>query len=148
VIGKRRSIVLAGFTLAAAALQLVAQAPAPPRQKAWSVRVAESVMHRNPIVFEKWDYTAGLVLLAIERIGVSTRDARYSAYIKRSVDSLVRPDGRIATYSAQEYNLDQINEGRALFALSDRTRDARYAKAADALREQLRTHPRTAEGGF
>ena len=32
--------------------------------------------------------------------------------------------------------------------LSDRTHDARYAKAADALREQLRTHPRTAEGGF
>ena len=118
------------------------------RAKPWSVRVAESVMRRNPIVFEKWDYTAGLMLLAMERVGASTRDPKYSAYIKRSIDSLVRPDGRIVTYSAREYNLDQINEGRALFALSDQTGDARYAKAADALREQLRTHPRTAEGGF
>jgi len=95
-------------------------------------------MRRSPIVFEKWDYTAGLMLLAMERVGASTRDPKYEAYIKRSIDSLVRPDGRIATYSAQEYNLDQINEGRALFALSDQTRDARYAKAADALREQRR----------
>ena len=56
------------------------------------------------------------------------RDPKYSAYIKRSIDSLVRPDGRIATYSAQEYNLDQINEGRALFALADRTHDSRYTR--------------------
>lgn len=118
------------------------------KTKPWSARVAESVMQRNPIVFEKWDYTAGLVLLGIERVGASTGDPKYSAYIKRSIDSLVRPDGRIVTYSATEYNLDQINEGRALFALSDRTHDTRYAKAADALREQLRAHPRTAEGGF
>ena len=68
--------------------------------------------------------------------------------MKKSIDSLVRADGSIATYSATEYNLDQINEGRALFALADRTHDPRYMRAADALREQLRTHPRTAEGGF
>ena len=37
--------------------------------KAWSVRVAESVMQRNPVVYEKWDYTAGLMLLALERVG-------------------------------------------------------------------------------
>ena len=142
------AIVLACLTLATAALNLVGQTPASTRPRPWSVRVAESVMHRNPIVFEKWDYTAGLVLLAIERIGTSTQNPKYSTYIKRSIDSLVRADGRIATYAAQEYNLDQINEGRALFPLSDQTHEARYAKAADALREQLRTHPRTAEGGF
>ncbi|MGH9888944.1 MAG: glycoside hydrolase family 88/105 protein [bacterium] len=116
--------------------------------KPWSVRVAESVMRRQPVVYEKWDYTAGLVLLGLERVGATTRDPKYNAYIKKSVDSLVRPDGSIATYTATEYNLDQINEGRALFALADRTGDKRYMRAADALREQLRTHPRTAEGGF
>jgi unsaturated rhamnogalacturonyl hydrolase len=68
--------------------------------------------------------------------------------VTRSVDSLVRPDGSIRTYAAGEYNLDQVNEGRILFALSDRTHDARYARAADQIRAQLRTQPRTPDGGF
>ena len=115
----------------------------------WSVRVAESVMRRSPnAVYEKWDYTAGLMLLGIERLGAATGDPKYVAYIKRSIDSLVKPNGDITTYAADEYNLDQINEGRLLFGLFDRTKDPRYSRAADRLRDQLRTHPRTSEGGF
>lgn len=118
-------------------------------QKPWSVRVAESVIARNPAaVYDKWDYTAGLALRGLERVGAQTGDPRFAAYVKRSIDSLVGRDGAIAGYTPDEYNLDQINEGRALFALADRTRDARYARAADRLRDQLRTQPRTPEGGF
>jgi unsaturated rhamnogalacturonyl hydrolase len=115
----------------------------------WSVRVASSVMRRSPAaVYNKWDYTAGLMLLAIQRVGDATRDPKYAAYVKASIDSLVHADGTIATYASSEYNLDQINEGRSLFTLYDRTHDARYTKAADRLRDQLRAQPRTAEGGF
>ena len=115
----------------------------------WSVRVASSVMRRSPAaVYGKWDYTAGLMLLAIQRVGDATHDPKYAAYVKASIDSLVHADGTIATYASNEYNLDQINEGRSLFTLYDRTHDARYTKAADRLRDQLRTQPRTAEGGF
>ena len=104
-------------------------------QSRWAVRTADAVMRRSPgAVYEKWDYTAGLVLLAMERLGGATHDPRYAAYVKRSVDSLVHADGSIATYDAEEFNLDQINEGRALFSLLDRTHDARYARAADRLR--------------
>jgi unsaturated rhamnogalacturonyl hydrolase len=115
----------------------------------WSVRVASSVMRRSPAaVYNKWDYTAGLMLLAVQRVGDATHDPKYAAYVKASIDSLVHADGTIATYASSEYNLDQINEGRSLFTLYDRTHDARYAKATDRLRDQLRTQPRTAEGGF
>jgi unsaturated rhamnogalacturonyl hydrolase len=115
----------------------------------WSVRVASSVMRRSPAaVYDKWDYTAGLMLLAIQRVGDATHDPKYAAYVKASIDSLVHADGTIATYASSEYNLDQINEGRSLFTLYDRTHDARYTKAANRLRDQLRTQPRTAEGGF
>jgi unsaturated rhamnogalacturonyl hydrolase len=115
----------------------------------WAVRVASSVMRRSPnAVYDKWDYTAGLMLLALERVGDATHVPTYAAYIKASIDSLVHADGTIATYASSEYNLDQINEGRALFTLYDRTHDARYAHAADRLRDQLRSQPRTAEGGF
>jgi unsaturated rhamnogalacturonyl hydrolase len=115
----------------------------------WSVRVASSAMRRSPAaVYDKWDYTAGLMLLAIQRVGDATHDPKYAAYVKASIDSLVHADGTIATYASNEYNLDQINEGRSLFTLYDRTHDARYTKAANRLRDQLRTQPRTAEGGF
>jgi unsaturated rhamnogalacturonyl hydrolase len=115
----------------------------------WSVRVASSAMHRSPAaIYNKWDYTAGLMLLAIQRVGDATHDPKYAAYVKASIDSLVHADGTIATFASSEDNLDQINEGRSLFTLYDRTHDARYMKAAAHLRDQLRTQPRTAEGGF
>jgi unsaturated rhamnogalacturonyl hydrolase len=130
--------------LAAAFVASLVGAPVKP----WAVRVSESVMRDHAVIYDKWDYTAGLMLVAFERVGATTGDARYAAYIKRSVDSLVHSDGTVATYSADEFNLDQINEGRALFALYDRTGDPRYARAAGRLRDQLRGQPRTAEGGF
>ena len=136
------------FAVGALVLRSMSADVATAQARPWSVRVSESVMKRSPVIYEKWDYTAGLMLVALDRVGNSTHDAKYAAYIKKSVDSLVHPDGTIATYSATEYNLDQINEGRALFPLFDRTHDTRYSRAADLLREQLRTQPRTAEGGF
>ncbi len=133
----------------------LAQTQAPSRhssgngERPWSVRVAESVVKRNPVVvFDKWDYTAGLVLLAMQRLAAATKDARYTDYLKRSVDSLVGSDGAIKTYRQADFNLDQINEGRVLFALADASRDPRYGRAADRLRAQLATQPRTTDGGF
>jgi unsaturated rhamnogalacturonyl hydrolase len=118
-------------------------------ERPWSVRAAESVVKRNPVVvFDKWDYTAGLVLLAMQRLAATTNDARYGDYLKRSVDSLVGSDGAIKTYRQADFNLDQINEGRVLFALADSTHDPRYGRAADRLRAQLTAQPRTAGGGF
>ena len=150
----RRSITIAAASLIAAAsagAQIPERRPMlPPTRSAtpWSVRFADAVMRRNPTVSEKWDYTAGLVLAAIARVGERTHDRKYAAYVKQNMDRFVQPDGTIRTYQRDEYNLDQINQGRLLFVLYDRTHDARYQKAADLLRQQLRTQPRTSEGGF
>lgn len=150
----RRSLAIVAASLVAGAT-VGAQIPArrrtlPPARSAapWSVRFADAVMRRNPTVSEKWDYTAGLVLTAIARVGERTHDPRYAAYVKENMDRFVQPDGTIRTYQQDEYNLDQINQGRLLFALYDGTHDARYQRAADLLRQQLRTQPRTSEGGF
>ena len=142
------------FVLMLAALSLVAprgvplRAQSTPAVRPWSVRMAESVMRRDSIVHPEWDYVAGVVLLGIHRVGERTGDPRFASYVKRNVDRLVRPDGTIATYDVEEFNLDQINEGKLLFPLLARTHDDRYRKAAGLLREQLRRHPRTSEGGF
>jgi rhamnogalacturonyl hydrolase YesR len=119
-----------------------------PAAAPWSARIVDAAIARNPVVHEKWDYTAGLMLMAIQRVGDVSRRPDYGAYVRRNVDRLVQPDGSITTYRADEYNLDQVNEGRVLLTLFQRTRDRRYRLAADRVREQLRTHPRTPEGGF
>jgi unsaturated rhamnogalacturonyl hydrolase len=48
----------------------------------------------------------------------------------------------------EKYNLDDVNEGRVLFPLYERTHKEKYKKAAALLREQLSKQPRTAEGSF
>jgi unsaturated rhamnogalacturonyl hydrolase len=120
----------------------------PSGARPWSVRVAESVMRRNPQTHRRWDYTAGVVLGAIEKVGLARRDTAMLAYVKTNMDRFVKADGSIDGYEPEEYNLDHVAPGRVLFGLHERTKDARYRQAADRLRAQLKTHPRTSEGGF
>ena len=129
-----------------------ANAPAQKNRKAalqeWSVRMADSLMKRHPLLAGRWHYEPGVALLAIRQVWLETGGQRYHDYIKRNIDEFVGPDGAIRTYRLEEYNLDQINEGKLLFLLYETTGDERYKKAAHSLREQLRTHPRTSRGGF
>jgi unsaturated rhamnogalacturonyl hydrolase len=110
--------------------------------------MADSIMTRHPLLSKRWHYEPGVVLLAIQQVWLKTSEQKYYDYIKRNVDEFVGPDGEIGTYRLEEYNLDQINEGKLLFLLYETTGDERYKNAAYLLREQLRTHPRTTEGGF
>jgi unsaturated rhamnogalacturonyl hydrolase len=122
--------------------------PMAPGKKPWSTRIAESVMRRNPQTHRRWDYTQGVVLGAIEGVALKWRDRAMLEYVKANMDRWIKPDGSIEGYELEEYNLDHISQGRLLFGLYERTRDDRYRKAADLLRQQLRTQPRTSEGGF
>jgi len=116
--------------------------------QAWSVRMADSVLKRHPLLSRRWHYEPGVALWALEQVWLKTSEQKVYDYIKRNIDEFVRPDGSIRTYCLEEYNLDQINEGKLLFFLHDTTGDERYKKAAYLLRKQLQTHPRTREGGF
>ncbi len=119
-----------------------------PTATSWSVRMTDALIARNPDVSARWDYTAGLVLLAVHRVGEATGKASYADYVRRNMDRFVDANGTIAGYKKDEFNLDQINQGRLLFPLFARTMDARYRTAIETLRAQLRTQPRTTEGGF
>lgn len=114
----------------------------------WSLRLADSVMARRPLLSNDWRYETGVVLTGIEMLYRKTGDARYWQYLQANMDSFVQPDGSIRTYRLDEYNIDQINMGRMLFPLLQATGDERYQKAAFRVRDQLHSHPRTSEGGF
>ncbi|MEJ2210569.1 MAG: glycoside hydrolase family 88 protein [Anaerolineae bacterium] len=117
-------------------------------EKPWSARTADSVLVRHPLLSRRWHYEPGVVLLGLRQVWRATGERRYYEYIRANVDSLVTPQGEIRTYRPEDYNLDQINEGKLLFGLYDETGDERYAAAARLLRRQLAMQPRTSEGGF
>lgn len=97
---------------------------------------------------EKWSYDQGVVLKGIEGVWLNTADGKYFRFIQQSMDRFVSDDGTIRTYAIDEYNIDNINNGKILLLLYKVTGQQKYLKAAALLREQLRTHPRTKEGGF
>ena len=96
----------------------------------------------------RWTYDHGLVLKGIERVWSNTGDKRYFDFIRQSMDHFVNDDGTIRTYSLDEYNIDHVLPGRVLLLLYKETKQEKYRKAAALLREQLKTHPRTSDGGF
>ena len=69
-------------------------------------------------------------------------------YAEGIVGSFVAPDGSIRTYKMSDFNIDMVTPGKVTLRLYERTGDERYKIASDTVREQLRQHPRTTEGGF
>lgn len=96
----------------------------------------------------KWTYEYGLVLKGLESVWLNTGDGKYFSFIQQGLDRFVNADGTIRTYQSEDYNLDNILTGRALLLAYKVTGQEKYWKAAALLREQLKTHPRTSEGGF
>ncbi len=95
-----------------------------------------------------WNYEHAVLLKGFECLGKETGNPDYLHYIKKMMDVFVQADGSIRTYDLLEYNLDHVTPGRILLSLYQTTKDEKYKKAADLLREQLNWQPRTKEGGF
>lgn len=125
------------------------------QQKPYSQQLAETAMNRWPDSFAakpgnraRWSYDQGVILKGIENIWNATGDGKWFKYIQHSMDYYVREDGTIYDYRPDEYNIDHVNNGKLLLLLYRVTGKEKYKKAADLLRGQLKTHPRTNEGGF
>jgi unsaturated rhamnogalacturonyl hydrolase len=117
----------------------------------WSQRMAESEVARrgDSLAWKeggkaKWDYTTGLFTLSLLKLDAP----RYLGYVETTIGSFVTTNGTIHGYKAEEYQLDHINPGKTVLALYQLTHEERYRKAAELLRRQLDTQPRTSDGGF
>jgi unsaturated rhamnogalacturonyl hydrolase len=131
--------------------QSFSQEPIP----AWSEKMAKTVMTiwKDSLEMEagkpvKWAYDQGVVLEGITNIWKRTGNGEYFKYIQKSMDFFVTKDGTITRYKQSDYNIDHIKNGRSLLLLYKATQQEKYYKAATLLREQLKNHPRTNEGGF
>lgn len=114
----------------------------------YAKQMADTVIKNRPYLAQSWHYEFGLMLKAMEAVWRNTGDKAYFEYIKKNLDYFIGDDGSIKTYTINEYNLDQVNTGKAVLMMYKETKEEKYKIAADTLRKQLSGHPRTAEGGF
>ncbi len=123
------------------------------QEKPLSQQVAATVLKIWPDTIPvgsqtKWSYDMGVVLKGFEGIWMNTGDVSYFNSIQKKIDFFVKDDGSIKNYELDEYNIDHVNNGKLVLLLYRVLGREKYKKAADLLRSQLKTHPRTKEGGF
>ena len=143
-----------------AAMLLAACSPRIPLYK----EVVASEMTRNPEASYidgqqgklKWNYTTGLELAAILDVyhikatnnGFVDMNDTLMRYVDGWYDAIIDDGGNIYKYKKSNYSLDHICPGRTLFTLYDFTGKEKYRRAMDTLYSQLKSQPRTKEGGF
>lgn len=96
----------------------------------------------------KWNYIDGCMIKATLDLYDITGEERYLTFADDFIDYYVNDDGSIKTFKVEEYNIDNINEGKVLFDLYALTGKEKYRKAIDTIYNQLKTHPRTESGNF
>ncbi|MDD3320303.1 MAG: glycoside hydrolase family 88 protein [Paludibacter sp.] len=119
------------------------------------VRMADSEIKRNPeswmVDFSpklKWDYCHGLELQSIFDVWKKTGNKKYFEYVNSYADTIIDNNGKIFGYKQLDYNIDRVNPGKMLFQLYGDTKTEKYLQSIEILRDQMKTHPRTSEGGF
>jgi unsaturated rhamnogalacturonyl hydrolase len=95
-----------------------------------------------------WAYEEGVLLDGMAAEWRSTADGQDFKYIKTAVDKYVTDDGAITGYKADGHTLDDIEMGRAVLLVYRVTQQAKYAKSAKFLHDQLALQPRTASGAY
>lgn len=120
-----------------------------------SERLAETAMTRlwldernQPGIPPKWNYEQGVVHKAIEAMWYATGDAKYFGHIKKGMDYWIDEKGDHRDYHLEEYNIDHVTPATSMLTLWRATGDLKYYKMVELFRSQLKTHPRTNEGGF
>lgn len=113
-----------------------------PDAPVWNI---ENIRHGKPA---GWNYIDGCMLTSLYSIYKLTGDKKYLEFIDNFVDYYISDEGEILGYKLEDYNLDNLNEGRVLFDLYRETCKSKYLKAIRLLHRQLEEQPRTAAGNF
>ena len=121
----------------------------------WSERMALSIIKRYPEAWKiddheapKWDYKIGMILTAYQKLYNKTNDPKYYDYVKGYADVFIDETGAIKKFDPKNHSLDNINAGKILFDLYDKTKEEKYLTALNILRKNFDDYPRTQSGGF
>src|SRR5437868_12716048 len=110
-----------------------AQTPAE-RMAATAMTRWQNSWETDPARTERWSYEQGVLLKGVENVWLNTADGKYFNFIQRSIDRFITDDGTIKTFKLEDYNLDNVNEGKLLLTLYRVTEKEKYKTTADHLR--------------
>ncbi len=113
-----------------------------PERTVWNI---ENLRQGKPA---SWNYIDGCMITALLSMAEISGDERFFLFAESFISYYVAEDGSIRSYNIEKYNLDDINEGRVLFELYQKTGKEKYRLAADRLKAHIDTQPRTPEGNF
>ena len=95
-----------------------------------------------------WNYIDGCMMIALLNLYQITGQRRYYDFAENFLDYYVFEDGSIRGFREEDYNLDNICEGRVLFDVYAISGKEKYRKAIETIYSQIRNQPRTHEGNF
>ena len=95
-----------------------------------------------------WNYEDGCIYAGIMNMYNVTGEEKYYDFVFRNVEKWIDESGKIKNYEISEYNIDNLNSGKVLFPIYEKTKETKYEKAIKELYEQVKTHPRTEERNF
>ena len=76
-----------------------------------------------------WNYIDGCMMIALLTLHRITGEERYYAFAENFLDHYVFEDGSIRGFREEEYNLDNICEGRVLFDVYRLSGKEKYRRA-------------------
>ena len=95
-----------------------------------------------------WNYIDGCMMIALLNMHKITGQKRYYDFAENFLDYYVFEDGSLRGFKEEDYNLDNICEGRVLFDVYRMSGKEKYRKAIETLYGQIQRQPRTHEGNF
>ena len=95
-----------------------------------------------------WNYIDGCMMIALLNMHKITGQRQYYDFAENFLDYYVFEDGSLRGFKEEEYNLDNICEGRVLFDMYRLSGKEKYRRAIDTLYGQILRQPRTHEGSF
>ena len=113
-----------------------------PSKPAWNI---EHILENTK---PKWNYIDGCMIKSVMDMYHATGNDNYLAFAKNFIDFYVNEAGEILGYEVEEYNCDNVNEGKVLFDLYKMYGEEKYKKAIELIYRQVSTHPRIGAGNF
>ncbi len=95
-----------------------------------------------------WCYEDGLIYRGLSLLHAVTGDTYWLDDMRARVDRQIDENGLLVGYNRDDFNIDNIQSGRALLYLHAHTEGDKYLKVAEQLIDQLRNHPRTKSGVY
>jgi len=95
-----------------------------------------------------WNYEDGCVYKGALDLASAIHEARYFNFAYQAIGERTSAAGALTGFDPNELNIDNVNAGKALFPLLERTGEPRFRLALESQHGQLERHPRTRSGNF